>query len=89
MAMDTDLVAQLNNAHARAVVAHTDFSTGLSAAHAQLTLNIASANAYDSRILNGFLASQLFDIGLVEAKSAYHSPVEPAAAPIATPVTKA
>jgi hypothetical protein len=79
--MDPDLVKQLNNTHARGIAAMGTFADQ----HAAL---ITQASAYDMRLLNGFLASQLFNLDIVQAKAAYHTPVEPAAAPLPTPPAK-
>lgn len=80
--MDPDLVKQMNNQHARALTAAADFSVNNSQVIAQLGNLIASGNAHDTRLLNGFLADQLFNESLVQSKSAYHTPVENAAAPL-------
>ncbi len=87
MPMDADLVGQLNNAHARGIAASAGFAEQNNQLMTQLGSLIASGNAYDSRTMNGFLAQQLFNDNLVDAKSAYTTPVAPSAAPIATPVS--
>lgn len=88
MPMDPDIIGQLNTAHARGVAAAAGVQEMNNNGLAQLGLLIASANAFDNRLMNGFLAAQLFDQNLVQAKAAYHSPVEPGAAPLASPVSK-
>jgi hypothetical protein len=86
MAMDPDLVAQLNNSHARGIAASAGVQEVNGNAMGQLGLLIASSNHFDGRLMNGFLADQLFNQQLVEAKSAYNTPYTPGAAPLpATP----
>lgn len=79
MAMDPDIVGQLNTAHARGIAMGGTFSE-------QHMAMITVGAQFDMRLMNGFLANQLFNQGLVEAKSAFHTPVEPGAAPVPTPV---
>ena len=87
MAMDADVVNMLNTGHARAVAASTGVEAGIAAVLNQLSLQIASANHMDTRLMNGFLADQLFQQQVVQAKEAYTTPLSPMAAPLATPVT--
>jgi hypothetical protein len=49
------------------------------AQHSALLITWAAA---DGRLMSGFLAGTLFNEQLVQSKSAYHSPIEPAAAPV-------
>jgi len=72
--MDPELVKQLNNAHARGIAMSGTYAE-------QHAMVITSAMHYDNRLLNGFLASQLFNLDLIQAKSAFHTPVEPSASP--------
>lgn len=88
MPMDPDLVAQLNNAHARGIAASAGVQEMNNNVVAQLGAVIASANAFDNRLLNGFLSDQLFNESVVQSKSAFHTPVEPSAAPLPTPPAK-
>lgn len=78
MAVDPSVLSQLDTAHARGIAMSGTFSE-------QHAMMITAAAQNDSRMMNGFLASQLFNEQLVQAKSAYHTPVEPAAAPLSTP----
>jgi hypothetical protein len=86
--MDPDLVNQLNVGHSRGIAASAGFAEQNNQLMTQLGALIASGNAFDSRMTNGFLANQLFNEGLVQAKSAFHTPVENAAAPLAAPPSK-
>jgi hypothetical protein len=81
MAVDPTVLTQLDTAHARGVAA----SAGFFEQHAAM---ITAAAQNDSRLMNGFLAAQLFDQQIVQAKSAFHTPVEPAAPPLPTPPAK-
>lgn len=69
MAMDPDLVGQLTAASARGVQSIAGFFEQ----HGALLISTA---AYDMRLLNGFLASQLFNLDVVQAKTAYDTPRE-------------
>jgi hypothetical protein len=75
MAVDPSVLSQLDTAHARGVAASAAFFEQ----HAAM---ITSASQFDSRLENGFLAAQLFSESLVQSKAAYHTPVEPSAAPL-------
>lgn len=86
--MDPELVKQFNNVHARGVIADAGFQAGVTNGMNQLSYLVASGNAFDTRLMNGFLSAQLFNTDVVQAKTAYHSPVEPAAAPLPSPVAK-
>src|SRR5579872_6405688 len=88
MPMDADLVAQLNNAHARGIAASAGVQEMNNNAVAQLGALIASSNHFDGRLMNGFLADQLFNQQLGEAKSAYGTPINPGAAPLPAPPAK-
>lgn len=79
VAIDPTVQTQLDTAHARGIGTMADFFSQ----HAGM---LTQAAANDSRLMGGFLAGQLFNAQLVQAKAAFHSPVEPAAAPLpATP----
>lgn len=81
MALDPGVQAQLDTANARGI--------GMAAVFAEQHMAIIVAAAQnDTRLLNGYLANQLFNESLVQSKAAYHSPVEPAAAPLPTPPAK-
>ncbi len=80
--MDPDLVAQLNNSHARGIAASAGVQELNNNTLAQLGMLIASSNHFDARLMNGFLADQLFNQQLVEAKSAYQTPYQPGIAPL-------
>lgn len=73
--MDPTVVTQLNTVHGRGAAAMAVFGD-------QHMAMIMVAAQNDSRLMNGFLASQLFNLDLVQAKSAFHTPVEPSAAPL-------
>ncbi len=88
MSMDQDLVAQLNNAHARGIAASAGVQEINNNVIAQLGVNIAGSQHFDTRLMNGFLADQLFNQNLVDAKSAYNTPYTPGAAPLPAPPAK-
>lgn len=81
MAIDPSVVSQLEMAGARGIQASGAFFEQ----HAAM---ITAAAQHDSRLMNGFLAAQLFDEHIVNSKAAYHTPVETAAAPLPTPPAK-
>ncbi len=89
MAMDPDIVNQLNTAHARSVVAAAGVDVQNSQLMQQLGAQIAVAAEYDQRLLNGFLASQLFNLDVVQAKTAYDTPHPPGTAPATAQVNAA
>jgi hypothetical protein len=79
MALDPTIQAEFDKAHARAISSAAMFADH----HAAI---ITAGAQHDSRLMNGFLANQLFNQDLVQGKSAFHTPVEPSAAPLtATP----
>lgn len=49
---------------------------------------IVAAAQHDSRLMNGFLAAQLFNQAVMESKSAYHTPVDPSSPPLPSPPAK-
>jgi hypothetical protein len=81
MAVDPTVLGVIDTAAARAVASNATFGEQ----HASI---IIAAAQNDSRLMNGFLAAQLFDQQLVQSKSAYHTPVEPQAAPLPAPPAK-
>jgi len=83
--MDQDIVAQLNTSHARAITASAGVQEMNNNIIGQLGVIIARAADYDSRLLNGFLAAQLFDQELVQSKAGFYSPIAPGSAPVAAP----
>ena len=81
MSIDPAVLSQLDTSHARGIAMSGTFAE-------QHAMMIVAAAQNDSRMMNGFLAGQLFNQRLVEAKSAFHTPVEPQAAPLPTPPAK-
>jgi hypothetical protein len=81
MPIDGTLVNQLDQAHGRGIQSAAVFGE-------QHGAIIVAAAAFDMRLLNGFLSDQLFNQQLVEAKSAFHTPVENQASPLPTPPAK-
>ena len=88
MAVDPSVLSQLDTAHARGVAAAAGVDATSNQTMQQLAMQIAVASEYDQRMMNGFLSTQLFNTDVVAAKTAYHTPVEPGAAPLATPPSK-
>jgi hypothetical protein len=80
--LDQAVIDALTVASSRAVVAQGDFSASNSQAMAQLGLLIASNNLKETTLLTGFLASQLFNLGAMESKLAYNSPVQSGGGPV-------
>jgi hypothetical protein len=81
MAVDPTVLSQLDTAHARGVAMAGAFAE-------QHAMMIIAGAQTDARLMNGFLAGQLFDQQTEQAKTAYHTPVEPAAAPLPASVAK-
>lgn len=75
VAIDPTVQAQLDAAAARGIAASGAFFE-------QHAMMIAQHAENDGRLMGGFLAGQLFNAQLVQAKSAFHTPVEPQAAPL-------
>lgn len=80
--MDDGVLAQLAAMHARGIGASAGFQEGVSNGMSQLSFLIASGNATDNRLMNGFLAQTLFADNLVAQKSAYTTPYQPGAGPL-------
>ena len=81
MAVDPSVLSQLDTAHARGIAMSGTFSE-------QHAMMIVAAAQNDSRMMNGFLASQLFNEQLVQSKSAFSTPYEPGAGPLPAPPAK-
>lgn len=80
--MDPTVVEQLRTLHGRG-------AAGLATFDNQHMAIIIAAAQNDSRMMNGFLASQLFNEQAMQAKTAYHTPLDPSAAPLpSTPASK-
>jgi len=75
MAIPDTVLSQLEIAAARSIQVQADFTM-------QHGMAISKHEEEDGRLMSGFLAGQLFNAQLVQAKSAFHTPVEPQAAPL-------
>lgn len=82
MPIPDSVQAQLDTAAARGIQMAGAFNESHLA-------NIAVHSESDGRLMSGFLAGQLFNAQLVQAKSAFHTPVEPQAAPVPSTPAKA
>lgn len=84
MPIDSDLSAALTAASVKSATAYGDTAVQNLIAANQLGLLIASANAYDTRVLGNVVANTLFNQDVVQAKTAAITPITGGPYPLVT-----